>query len=232
MTTDRSPLAGAALVAASFLAGGVPLSNIAARRLAGADLRQVGSGTVSGTGLFTVGGFRPLAIIGPLEVAKGALGPLLAGRARPALAAAAASAAIAGHNFSPFLRGAGGRGLAPALGATLVLAPEGTALLAAGLAAGRAAREATARNLPAPPRLRPRLASRATQRTCGPDRGTGGRPAPGHPRAPGACHPVMTVPVAVGPRTTSFSAPAMWLPAMCTRTTPVAEAAASPAHTP
>src|SRR5579875_3022292 len=137
MTTDRSPLAGAALVAASFLAGGVPLSNIAARRLAGADLRQVGSGTVSGTGLFTVGGFRPLAIIGPLEVAKGALGPLLAGRARPALAAAAASA---GHNFSPFLRGAGGRGLAPALGATLVLAPEGTALLAAGLAAGRAAR--------------------------------------------------------------------------------------------
>jgi len=141
MTTDRSPLAGAALVAASFLAGGVPLSNIAARRLAGADLRQVGSGTVSGTGLFTVGGFRPLAIIGPLEVAKGALGPLLAGRARPALAAAAASAAIAGHNFSPFLRGAGGRGLAPALGATLVLAPEGTALLAAGLAAGRAARQ-------------------------------------------------------------------------------------------
>ena len=32
--------------------------------------------------------------------------------------------AVAGHNWSVFLRGAGGRGIAPALGATLVLAPD------------------------------------------------------------------------------------------------------------
>lgn len=130
----------AAVLAVSFAAGSIPFSNLAAVLLTGTDLRLVGSGTVSGTGLYRVAGFGPLAVTGPLDVAKGALGPLLAGPRRPALAAAAGTAAIAGHDFSPFLRGAGGRGLAPALGSTLVLAPECTAVLLAGLTIGRCLR--------------------------------------------------------------------------------------------
>lgn len=127
----------AAILGSSFLAGSVPFSQLAARHFAGADLRRVGTGTVSGTALYQVAGFGPLAAAGVLDVAKGAIGPLLAGRDRPALASAATAAAIAGHNWSPWLRGAGGRGLSPALGATLALAPEGTALLGAGMAGGR-----------------------------------------------------------------------------------------------
>lgn len=120
----------------AFAVGSVPWSNVGARVLRGVDLRQVGSGTVSGTSLYRVAGFGPLAVFGCLEVAKGAVGPLLAGRRRR-LGAAAAAMTLAGHNWSPLLTGAGGRGMAPALGATLVLAPEGTAVLGTGMLAGR-----------------------------------------------------------------------------------------------
>lgn len=138
--TPRSALAGAGAVACAFAAGSVPFSQLAARLAVGADLRQVGNGTVSGTALYDVAGFAPLAAAGVFEVAKGALGPVVAGKGRPWTAAAAAAAAIVAHDWSPWLGGAGGRGLSPALGATAVLAPEGTVLLLAGMTVGRALR--------------------------------------------------------------------------------------------
>ncbi len=49
--------------------------------------------------------------------------------------------AVAGHNWSPWLRGAGGRGLAPALGASLTFAPEAVAVLGLGLSGGRLLRQ-------------------------------------------------------------------------------------------
>lgn len=101
----------------------------------------MGTGTVSGTGLYQASGFGPLAVAGSLDVAKGAVGPLLAGRRRPVLAALAAGAAVAGHNWSPLLGGAGGRGISPALGATLVVAPEGTVVLGTALGVGRLAKQ-------------------------------------------------------------------------------------------
>lgn len=127
----------AGVLAGAFLAGSVPCSGIAARLTAGVDLRTVGTGTVSGTGLYQVSGFAPLAVAGSLDVLKGAVGPALAGRDRPVLAAAAAAAAVTGHNWSPWLGGAGGRGISPGIGALGVLAPEGSAVLLAGLALGR-----------------------------------------------------------------------------------------------
>ena len=131
-----------AVVAAvvAFLIGAIPFSQVAAGRRAGVDLRRVGSGTVSGTSLFRVAGFGPLAIAGVCDVAKGSVGPLLAGD-RPALAAVCGGLAVAGHNWSPFLRGAGGRGISPALGALLVQAWPGTLVLLAGLVLGRLVHE-------------------------------------------------------------------------------------------
>ena len=130
----------AVVLASSYLAGAVPFSNLTARRTRGVDLREVGNGTVSGTALYQVAGFGPLALGGALDVAKGAVGPLLAGRDRPLLAAAAGGAAVAGHNWSVFLGGAGGRGISPAMGALLATAWPGTVVLAVGLASGRLAR--------------------------------------------------------------------------------------------
>jgi acyl phosphate:glycerol-3-phosphate acyltransferase len=128
------------VVALAGLAGSIPFSNLAARARAGVDLRDVGTGTVSGTALFDVAGFGPLAAAGVCDLAKGAIGPVLAGRDRPALAAVATGASVVGHNWSPWLRGAGGRGISPALGALVVRNWPGTVTLAIGLAAGRLAK--------------------------------------------------------------------------------------------
>jgi glycerol-3-phosphate acyltransferase PlsY len=121
----------------AFLVGAVPFSNIAAHLTRGVDLRTVESGTVSGTSLYKVAGFGPLALAGILDVGKGAIGPLLAGSDRPALAALAGGLAVVGHDWSPFLAGAGGRGISTAMGALLVTAWPGTLLLLAGMALGR-----------------------------------------------------------------------------------------------
>ena len=131
----------AAPIAVGFGAGAISFSNIAARRYAGVDLRRVGSGTVSGSALYEVAGTGPLFGVGLFELAKGAVGPALAGRANPGAAALAGAAAVAGHNWSPFLNGAGGRGISPAIGALLVTAPAGAGLLLAGLALGKLAGE-------------------------------------------------------------------------------------------
>ena len=128
-----------AVVALAWLAGSIPFSFVAARLATGADLRTVGSGTVSGTGLYEVAGFGPLVVAGLCDVAKGAVGPLLAS-GQSELASFATAAALVGHNWSPWIGGAGGRGISPALGATLVQAPEAALWLLAGLAGGRVAR--------------------------------------------------------------------------------------------
>ena len=91
----------------AFVAGSIPFSNIVARRRHGVDLREMPTGTVSGTALYRLAGFRDLALAGVLDVTKGAVGPWLAGPGRPVLAALAACAAVVGHDWSPFLRGAG-----------------------------------------------------------------------------------------------------------------------------
>lgn len=122
----------------SFLAGSIPSSNIAARARASVDLRDVGTGTVSGTGLYDVAGFGPLALAGIADIAKATIGPLLAGKGRGKLAAVAGGLAIAGHNWSPFLRGAGGRGFAPSLGVLGTQAASGVPVMLGGLVAGRA----------------------------------------------------------------------------------------------
>ncbi len=122
---------------AAFVVGSIPFSNIAANAVAGVDLRTVGTGTVSGTGLFQVAGVRPLILAGIGDVAKGAVGPLLAGAGRPGLAAAAAAAGVTGHNWSPFLHGAGGRGISVAIGALVVHNWPGSVVLLGGLALGR-----------------------------------------------------------------------------------------------
>jgi glycerol-3-phosphate acyltransferase PlsY len=129
------------VVALAWVFGAIPFSNLMAKRTRGVDLRTVGTGTVSGTGLYKVAGFGPLAVAGVCEIAKASVGPALAGRRRPYLAAAAGGASVIGHNWSPFLSGAGGRGISPAIGACLPQQPEGAAVLLGGLVVGKALHE-------------------------------------------------------------------------------------------
>lgn len=128
------------VVVSGYLIGAVPFSNLFARGLHDVDLRAVGTGTVSGTALFKVAGFGPLAVAGGLDVAKGSLAAALA-EGRPGLGVLAGGAAVCGHCWSVFLRGSGGRGISPAMGALAVVAWPGVVVLAVGLAAGRLVRE-------------------------------------------------------------------------------------------
>ncbi len=138
---DRYLPPSPAVLALSFIAGAVPFSYVSARALRDVDLRAHGTGTVSATGVWQVAGAGPLVVAGLLDAAKGMVGPALAGRNRPALAALASGAAVAGHNWSPFLRGAGGRGLSVAIGSLSATEPAGAALLIAGLGLGKLARQ-------------------------------------------------------------------------------------------
>lgn len=138
--STRQEIPPAVVIATGYLAGSIPFSNIIARTVRGVDLRNVGTGTVSGSGLFYEAGFKPLLIGGILDVAKGSVGPLLAGKDRPDLAAAAGGAAVVGHNWSIFLKGAGGRGISPSMGALVVNGWQGSLILLAGVALGRSIR--------------------------------------------------------------------------------------------
>lgn len=126
----------ALVVVAAYLLGAVPFTQILARGLRGVDLRTIGTGTVSGTGLYHVAGLGPLVLGGGLDVAKGALAVAFAGD-DPRLGVLAAAAVVTGHCWSVFLGGAGGRGLSPSMGALAVLAWPGALLLLAALAVGR-----------------------------------------------------------------------------------------------
>ncbi len=142
----------------AYLAGAIPFSNLMSKRRRGVDLRTVGSGTVSGTSLYEVAGFGALAVSGICDILKGAVGPALAGRDRPALQAAACAAAVAGHDWSPFLGGAGGRGISPAIGALGAAAPSGSAILLGGMTVGRLTGETALGSLAADAVLVPVLA--------------------------------------------------------------------------
>ncbi|MFO7590633.1 MAG: glycerol-3-phosphate acyltransferase [Acidimicrobiia bacterium] len=131
----------AGILLLAFVLGSIPVANLISTRTRGVDLRREGTGTVSGTALYRVAGFRWLVIGGILDVAKGAAGPLLAGSDRPTLAALAGGVAIAGHNWSPFLRGQGGRGIGPALGALGVNAWPGIPVIIVPWLVGRALHE-------------------------------------------------------------------------------------------
>jgi glycerol-3-phosphate acyltransferase PlsY len=127
----------AAAFAAAYLIGSVPFSHVVSRVVSGVDLRDVGIGTVSGSGVGVTSGFWPMALAGLLDIGKGALAVLPLAGSRPMAAAVAGGFAVAGHNWSPFLRAAGGRGISVAIGACAVLAWPGALVLLAGMAVGK-----------------------------------------------------------------------------------------------
>ncbi len=127
----------AAVIGLAWLAGSVPSAQLVSRARTGIDLRTQGNGTVSGSALVAVAGKGATVVAGLADVAKGTVGPLLAGPDRPLLAAIAGGAGVAGHNWSVFLGGSGGRGVSPSMGVLLVRNWPGTVALLSGWAGFR-----------------------------------------------------------------------------------------------
>lgn len=124
-------------LARSYLLGSIPFAGLTALIVRKVDLRHVEGGTVSGTGLYRVAGWKWLFFGGALDLAKGVAAVLLVNPEQARLRDVAGIAVVAGHNWSAYMGGSGGRGLSPALGATVARAPEGTVVLGLGLAAGK-----------------------------------------------------------------------------------------------
>ena len=113
----------------SYLVGAVPTAFLIAKLSKGLDIRQYGSGNVGGSNLFHLMGKGWVVQMGIFEIfVKGAtpvwIGQYLMGLDRSSvLLMVAPLLAIAGHNWSPYIRFQGGRGIVVAGGSLLALAP-------------------------------------------------------------------------------------------------------------
>src|SRR3990170_885800 len=118
-------LSAVLIVLGSYLIGGVSMAYLAGRLLRGIDLRQYGSGNLGPSNVWQQVSRPAVVPVGLLEIGQGLLGILIAKAADQSLGVqvAAGLAALAGHNWSPFLRLSGGRGVGPAIGFMLILSP-------------------------------------------------------------------------------------------------------------
>jgi glycerol-3-phosphate acyltransferase PlsY len=120
---------GAALVGFAYLIGSISFAVLLVRTATGKDIRSEGSGNAGATNVLRAHGRTMGLLVAALDIAKGALAVLLVQRfatADPRYAAAAGFAAILGHVFPIFYGFRGGKGVATAVGAFLVLAPWAT----------------------------------------------------------------------------------------------------------
>ena len=118
-------LAIGGLAALGYAIGSLSAGYLVGRLYGGVDLREVGSGSTGATNAMRALGPGAAAAVALADIAKGALAVWLAGVIAGASAAQAAAAlgAVAGHCWPIGLRGRGGRGMTPAVGATLLLVP-------------------------------------------------------------------------------------------------------------
>jgi glycerol-3-phosphate acyltransferase PlsY len=115
-------------VVAGYLLGSLSFALLLVRWRTGADIRKEGSGNAGATNVLRAHGKALGLAVALLDVAKGAAAVLLVRlvTADPRYAAAAGFAAILGHVFPLYSGFRGGKGVATAVGAFLVLAPAGT----------------------------------------------------------------------------------------------------------
>lgn len=112
-----------AVIIAGYLVGSVPIAYLTGRLLGGVDLRQQGSHNVGASNIWQTVSKAAVVPVGLAEIGQGMLAIVIAKLADQSLAVQvpAGLAAIAGHNWSPFLGFSGGRGVAHAIGFMLVL---------------------------------------------------------------------------------------------------------------
>jgi len=116
----------------AYLVGGIPWSLIIGKRFFGIDPRQHGSGNLGATNVLRTVGVRAAVVVLLLDIGKGALSvvvgmlfcpPTVTGNARDWVLIGVAMAAVLGHMYSPYIRFRGGKGVATAAGAVLVVMP-------------------------------------------------------------------------------------------------------------
>ncbi len=120
-----------AVVAVAYLLGGIPFALIIGLRFYDIDVRKHGSGNLGATNVFRALGAKAASATLLLDLLKGSAAVgfaylVFAGQTdllREWAMIAATIAAVAGHSYSPYIRFSGGKGVATAAGALLVLTP-------------------------------------------------------------------------------------------------------------
>lgn len=113
----------ASVVIGSYLIGSIP-SGLVIGKLKRIDVREYGSGNIGTTNVVRTLGARYGAIVLVADVLKGVVAVIMARYVvgSPMCEMAAGLAAVAGHDWSVFLRFRGGRGVATSLGGLLPMA--------------------------------------------------------------------------------------------------------------
>ncbi|GIV52839.1 MAG: glycerol-3-phosphate acyltransferase 2 [Candidatus Kapaibacterium sp.] len=115
-----------AAAACGYLLGSIPTAWIVVRLASGKDLRHEGSSNIGARNSYDVTGKAWIGILVALaDVGKAVAAVLLARMLASSFLgiAAAGTSVVLGHNWSIFLAGRGGRGLAPAAGVSLAINP-------------------------------------------------------------------------------------------------------------
>jgi glycerol-3-phosphate acyltransferase PlsY len=110
------------IIGGAYLVGSIPSAYLVVRGLKGIDIRDYGSGNAGATNVMLHVGWWTGLLLGAFDsLVKGTLPVAIAKIFDQSLGvqAAAGLVAIAGHNWSPFLRFTGGRGVATAVGVVL-----------------------------------------------------------------------------------------------------------------
>jgi glycerol-3-phosphate acyltransferase PlsY len=122
------------LVALAYLLGSLPSAYIFVRAATGEDVRSKGTGNVGATNALRAAGWKVGLAVTLFDVGKGVLPVWVMKMYNPESVWLAVSmlAAVVGHCYPVWLRFRGGKGVATALGAFLVIAPT-TAFAAVGV---------------------------------------------------------------------------------------------------
>jgi len=112
------------LILAAYLIGSIPFGVVIGKYLYGVDPRTVGSGNIGAANALRAMGFWGAALTLAGDVIKGIVPTAVAMyalHAPPLVVAIVGLATIVGHNWSIFLKGEGGKGVATGLGVLVVL---------------------------------------------------------------------------------------------------------------
>jgi glycerol-3-phosphate acyltransferase PlsY len=117
---------GIIAIVLGYLLGSIPTAYLATRLAAGKDVRRLGGGNVGGLNVYREVGLLPAAVVGIVDVCKGAAAVAIAYwllDVSPPFVLAAAVASVVGHNWMVWLKFSGGKGMGAAIGSLFVLFP-------------------------------------------------------------------------------------------------------------
>ena len=112
-----------AVIVVSYLIGAIPTGLIVVRLLTGEDIRRHGSGNIGTVNVLRVAGAGTAVVVLAVDILKGLVPIVLAERMGGSAwtVVLAGLAAIAGHNWSIFLKFQGGKGVATSFGVLAAL---------------------------------------------------------------------------------------------------------------